>query len=112
MAEPIASEAISTNADLVSLVVPTYNEIENIVQLLTVAHEALATLPHEILVVDDNSPDGTGAVVERFAKEHPWVRLHRRATARGLSSAVIAGFSLARGNILGVMDADLSHDEA
>ena len=65
---------------------------------------------YEVLVVDDDSPDGTAAVVESYATSHPRVRLIRRITDKGLSSAVLEGFRHARGEILGVMDADLSHD--
>jgi dolichol-phosphate mannosyltransferase len=96
----------------VSLIVPTFNEADNIIPLLVCAHEAMGSTPHEIIVVDDHSPDGTAALVEDFARSAPWVRLINRRGERGLSRAVLAGFAEARGSILGVMDADLSHDEA
>src|SRR5262249_21827904 len=59
----------------------------------------------------DDSPDKTWELVSVFASSHPWVRVERRCHQRGLSSAVLTGFEIARGDILGVMDADLSHDE-
>ena len=93
-----------------SLILPTYNEADNIQTILERAHAALTGIDHEIIVVDDNSPDGTSRVVEEFSRQHSWTRLLRRASERGLSSAVIAGFQLATGDLLGVMDADLSHD--
>jgi dolichol-phosphate mannosyltransferase len=67
-----------------------------------------AGLRGEIVIVDDNSPDGTPAVCARLAEEHP-VRLLVRETERGLSSAVVHGLHHARGDVLVVMDADLSH---
>jgi dolichol-phosphate mannosyltransferase len=63
-------------------------------------------------VVDDNSPDGTFELAASYAQRYPWVKAHRRLGERGLSSAVLWGFEQAQGSILGVMDADFSHDEA
>jgi dolichol-phosphate mannosyltransferase len=94
-----------------SLIVPTYNEAGNILLLLESVHRVLERLPHEIIVVDDDSPDKTWELVSVFALSHSRVRVKRRCHERGLSSAVSAGFEIARGGILGVMDADLSHDE-
>jgi dolichol-phosphate mannosyltransferase len=94
-----------------SLIIPTYNEAKNILLLVENVHVVLGTLPHEIIVVDDNSPDLTWKRVEDFSLTRPWVRGIRRLTDRGLSSAVLAGFDQSTGVILGVMDADLSHDE-
>src|SRR5438067_1353495 len=92
---------------LFSLIVPTFNESENILSLLTSVHQSLGSQPYEILVIDDASPDGTAERVSAFGREHPWVRVEKRLNARGLSSAVMMGFELARGEWLGVMDADL-----
>lgn len=94
-----------------SLIVPTYNEAQNIVEFLETAHGALGDISHEILVVDDNSPDETWRIVQEFSIRNPWARILRRTDERGLSSAVIRGWENARGEILGVMDADMSHDE-
>ena len=94
-----------------SLIVPTYNEAKNIGDFLGAADRALAAVPHEIIVVDDGSPDGTGGLVEALAMNNPDLRLVRRQGERGLSSAVVCGFSYARGRYWGVMDADFSHDE-
>lgn len=94
-----------------SLVLPTYNESGNILPMLRQAHEALRDYSHEILVVDDDSPDGTWKLAEEFGRANPWVRVIRRIGKRGLSSAALAGFEAAQGNIMGAMDADLSHDE-
>lgn len=94
-----------------SLIVPTYNEAGNIILLLECVHRQLEKVPHEIIVVDDDSPDKTWELASIFAAAHSWVRVKRRSSERGLSSAVLAGFDIAKGDILGVMDADLSHDE-
>lgn len=69
-------------------------------------------MDHEIIVVDDDSPDFTWKIVEQLGLKHPWLKLHRRMGERGLSSAVLKGVELASGDIFGVMDADGSHDES
>ena len=94
-----------------SLVVPTYNEALNIIPFLSSVHNVLESRPHEVLVVDDDSPDKTYEVAGDFSRENSWVRVLRREKERGLSQAVLHGFHHSRGMILGVMDADLSHDE-
>jgi dolichol-phosphate mannosyltransferase len=99
---------------MLSVIVPTYEEKENLRELLT---RALATFgrldePAELLIVDDNSPDGTAAAAESLAAElgaGEQVRVLLRTEDRGLAKAVIAGFAAARGDVLAVMDADLSH---
>lgn len=96
---------------LFSLVVPTYNEAGNIVEFMESAHRTLGSQPHEIVVVDDDSPDQTWKIASDFAARNPWVKVVRRIGERGLSSAVLKGFEASSGGYLGVMDADLSHDE-
>ncbi len=96
-----------------SIVVPTYNEAGGIEKLLRGLHVLFEqnALDGEIIVVDDNSPDGTGAIVEGLSHELP-VRLLRRPGKLGLSSGVIDGWKIARSQAvaLGAMDADFSHD--
>lgn len=95
---------------LVSIVVPTYNERENVQRLVNGIRAALAgRWPYEIIVVDDNSPDGTAGAVRQAAKRDPAVKLLLRPKELGLGSAVVAGFRVARGNQWVMMDADLSH---
>ena len=91
----------------VSIILPTYNERENLTQLV----ERLVglNLNSEIIVVNDASPDGTAEVARKLAERHP-LRLLERSGKLGLASAIIDGLNQARGNILTVMDADLSHD--
>ena len=95
---------------MLSLVLPTYNEAANISSLIDVLDAVLHQLPHEIIVVDDDSPDGTWKVAQHLAQKHPSVRVLRRVGRRGLSSAVVEGFDMARGDMLAVMDADGQHD--
>ena len=96
--------------DIISIIVPTYNEAEGLPRFVeavfTVLHES--AIDAEMVIVDDNSPDGTGQVAEDLAKRFPVHVLHRPGKL-GLASAVVDGFRLARGTILGIMDADLSH---
>ncbi len=95
----------------VSLIIPTYEESANLPILIERIATALAGRSYEVIVVDDDSPDGTWLVAEGLAAHHP-VRVFRRLTKRGLSSAIADGFSLALGEALVVMDADLQHDPA
>ncbi len=96
----------------VSVIIPTYNESENVPILLDRLTETLADIPHELIVVDDNSPDLTWQVAEQISLTRPNLRVIRRLNERGLSSAVVAGMSSAKGRCLAVMDSDLQHDEA
>lgn len=89
----------------VSVVVPTFKEAANIAELVERIEHAVPN--SEIVIVDDNSNDGTDEVVRGLDRPH--VRLHVRTKERGLSSAVIAGCRLANAPIIVVMDADLSH---
>jgi dolichol-phosphate mannosyltransferase len=95
----------------VSVVVPTYQECENLDELVTRVSETLDQLEllYEIVVVDDNSRDGTVDEIARLQQNGRPVRLIERQDERGLSSAVLRGFSEARGEYLVCMDADLSH---
>ena len=93
------------------VVVPTYNEASGVEAVLRRIREELPE--SHILVVDDNSPDGTGGLVEAISAADPKMSLLSRPTKSGLGSAYLAGFTegLARGfDILVEMDADLSHD--
>lgn len=108
---PAAGEQ-SSPAVRLSLIVPTYCEAKNIADLVIRLAELLDTvLPglYEIIVVDDNSPDGTWQVAQRLCADLPALRVIRRDTERGLSTAVVRGWQAARGDILGVIDADLQH---
>ena len=95
---------------MITVILPTFNETENIKRIVPaisrVFHEE--DMEGEIIVVDDNSPDGTADAASELADKHP-VRVHVRKNDRGLSKAVMEGFKLAEGDICIVMDADMSH---
>ena len=95
---------------MISIVLPTYNEARSIQEVLCRASEALrkAEEDHELIVVDDSSPDRTADLAEALASKIP-VRVLRRPGRQGLATAVVDGWSIARGEMLGVMDADLQH---
>lgn len=96
---------------MLSLVIPTYNENQNIGPLIRRITSALEPVidKFEIIVLDDDSPDGTWQVAEQIARENSHLRVIRRCGERGLGTAVIAGWQAAKGELLGVMDGDLQH---
>ena len=101
---------MTTSVPSVSIVVPTYNERDNIEPLAARVKAALEPAwEYELIVVDDSSPDGTADVVRRLAEQDQRVRLHLRPRRGGLGTAVVAGFRIAVGSRWVVMDADLSH---
>jgi dolichol-phosphate mannosyltransferase len=105
--------AISVETALAfSLIIPTYNERRNIaaiVDQLTRLLDDVIPGSYELIVVDDDSPDQTWEAALALGKTYPHLRVMRRTAERGLSSAVIRGWQVARGEILGVIDADLQH---
>ncbi|NLW18851.1 MAG: polyprenol monophosphomannose synthase [Candidatus Cloacimonetes bacterium] len=93
------------------LIIPTYNEIENIARIIPAALSQSPIL--EILVMDDNSPDGTAAAVKSLMETEPRVHLIERPRKMGLGSAYVTGFKYALKNgydLVLEMDADFSHD--
>lgn len=100
---------------LLSLVIPTYNERGNLGPLLEELRRLLdGAVPadYELIVVDDDSPDRTWELAEEISRKNPQVRVLRRRAERGLSAAVVAGWKSARGEVWGVIDADLQHPPA
>jgi glycosyltransferase involved in cell wall biosynthesis len=95
---------------MVSIILPTYNEADNIRLIVPKISKLFRDkgIQGEIIIVDDDSPDGTGAVAQTLSGQYP-VRVHVRKGERGLATAVMKGFELARGEICVIMDADLSH---
>jgi dolichol-phosphate mannosyltransferase len=93
-----------------SVISPTLNEAECVPHLVEELERALGDIDYEILIVDDNSPDGTWSVAQDISLTHPRVRSIRRMQNPGLGAAVIHGFSDAEGDVLACMDADLQHD--
>jgi dolichol-phosphate mannosyltransferase len=94
----------------ISLVAPTYNERDRLPELVRTIFAAFerAGLDGELVIVDDNSPDGTGQVADGLARDFP-IRVVHRAGKLGLGTAVVEGFAAAEADVVGVIDADLSH---
>ncbi len=90
-----------------SIVVPTYNEAQNIPELFKRIEDSLKGIPHEVIVVDDNSPDGTASLAQALGGEE--VKVYKRGRRMGLTSAVLDGVELAKSDLIAVMDADLQH---
>jgi dolichol-phosphate mannosyltransferase len=95
------------------MVVPTYNERDRLAELVHKLFEAAAGggIALELVVVDDNSPDGTGQLADELAQRHRLKVIHR-AGKLGLGTAVVEGFAVATSDVVGVMDADFSHPPA
>lgn len=95
------------------MIVPTYNERDRLAELTRALFTAAtsASVDLELVIVDDNSPDGTGQVADELARRYRMQVVHR-AGKLGLGTAVVAGFAAATGETVGVMDADFSHPPA
>jgi dolichol-phosphate mannosyltransferase len=106
-----ASPFRNRTAPEISIVVPTYNERENIRPLVAAIAAAFGDTPWELIFVDDDSPDGTYREILAVAAAGAPVRCLRRVGRRGLASAVVEGAMSASAEIVGVIDADMQHDE-
>ena len=102
----------ATGLPQVSVVVPTFNERDNVTVLYRRLDATLKDIPWEVVFVDDNSPDGTWEVVRGLARQDSRVRCIRRIGRRGLSGACIEGILASSAPYAAVIDADLQHDEA
>jgi len=98
----------------VSVIVPTYNERENLPILIETINKVFVEekIVGEIVIIDDNSPDGTGQLAEHLRRKYKFLRVIHRPSKLGLGSAYREGFRAAEGKLLFTMDADLSHDPA
>lgn len=112
----------------VSIILPTYNERDNIIELIAAIHAALARFEspapplqgdgsirnfcYEIIVIDDNSPDGTADIVRTVFGDYDYINVHVRRTERGLATAIRHGIEQATGDIIVCMDTDFNHDPA
>jgi dolichol-phosphate mannosyltransferase len=94
-----------------SIVVPTFNERENIPPLIEKLKAALADIAWELIIVDDNSPDGTSAIAKSIAAADSRIRCIRRVGRRGLAGACLEGILASQAQYVAVMDGDLQHDE-
>jgi dolichol-phosphate mannosyltransferase len=91
----------------VSVIVPTFNEKDNILVLIEKIHDELSDVDHEIVIVDDNSPDGTYNIVNE--KKYPFVKTVLRTSDPSLAKSIRTGLENAHGNIFVVMDSDFNH---
>lgn len=94
-----------------AVVIPTFNEIENVQPVADAVFSALQGIDLELIFVDDDSPDGTARRVLELSRANPRVRLVHRINRRGLSSAVVEGMMASNAPYLAVMDGDMQHDE-
>lgn len=94
-----------------SLVIPTFNESANLRELLRRVAAALVGVEWEMIVVDDDSPDGTSVLAKQMARDEPRLRCLRRVNRRGLAGACIEGMLASSAPVVAVMDGDLQHDE-
>jgi dolichol-phosphate mannosyltransferase len=94
-----------------AIVVPTFNESQNVGLLVDLVDKALPGIPWELVFVDDNSPDGTSEAVRNLALADARVRVIQRVGRRGLSSACVEGILATAAPVVAIMDADLQHDE-
>ena len=98
----------------VSVVIPVYNEADNLLDLVTRVHDALASadLSFELICVDDGSRDGSTRLLEQLAAERPWLRPVYLIRNYGQSTALQAGFDIATGEFIATLDGDLQNDPA
>jgi len=92
-----------------SIVVPTYEERDNILEFIQRTESTLVGMDFEIVVVDDNSPDRTADIAEKLNEEYGNIRVLRRPKKLGLGSAIVDGIKIADSCVIAVMDADLQH---
>jgi len=94
---------------VLSIIVPTYNERDNLPELINRVEDTFKMLPFELIIVDDNSPDGTAELAEKLNAKYGNIKVIKRHGKLGLGSAVLTGFKEANADVLAVMDADLQH---
>lgn len=94
----------------VSVITPVYNECKTLGENIKRIQKALEHHPHEVIIVDDNSPDGSGELADTLAAKHPNIKVLHRSSKQGLGTAYKQGFNLASGDLVISIDSDLSHD--
>src|SRR6202042_3782775 len=100
----------SVNYEL-AVIIPTFNERDNVVPIITALQRALSGISFEIVFVDDDLPDGTADTVRQMSQTMSNVRVLQRINRRGLASAVIEGMMASSAPYLAVIDGDMQHDE-
>lgn len=111
MSESSALGARSERGVELAVVVPTFNERENLAPLAAALRAALTGIRYEVIFVDDDSPDGTAEAARAMARDDPTVRVMQRIGRRGLSSACMEGMLATSAPFIAVMDADMQQDE-
>ena len=109
---PKLSSENDFNSLKLSLVIPCYNESKNINKLIYILTKVLNKIlqdKYEIIIADDNSPDKTWKTALKLTDKYPQLKVMRRESERGLATAVIRGWQVSRGEVLGVIDGDLQH---
>jgi dolichol-phosphate mannosyltransferase len=106
------ADAVDTGVLELAVVIPTYNEEANVAGIVERLERVLAGISHEVIFVDDDSPDGTSEAVRDIALRRHNVRLIRRIGRRGLASACLEGMMSTAAPYIAVMDGDLQHDES
>lgn len=107
---PAAPEAVLPAPEL-CIVVPTFNEVANVAEVIGRLRDLLRGIDWEVIFVDDHSPDGTAAMVRRIGEQDRRVRCIHRIGRRGLSGACVEGMLATQARYVAIMDADLQHDE-
>lgn len=105
------AQSAGWRAPEISIVIPTLNERDNLEPLIAKLDAALGDVAHELIIVDDESTDGTADLAKQIAARRPDVRCIRRVGRRGLASAVVEGMSASAAPFVAVIDADHQHDE-
>ena len=95
---------------IISVITPIYNEKKTLETNINRIQNALTDYPHEIIIVDDNSPDGSGEIADELAEQHQEIRVLHRPMKMGLGTAYKDGFHLTTGDLIVSIDSDLSHD--
>ncbi|MHC1576600.1 MAG: polyprenol monophosphomannose synthase [Methanosarcinaceae archaeon] len=97
--------------NVISIIIPTYNESENIENIINAIEEVFSInmITGELVIVDDNSPDGTAIIAERMKKRYDNIKVIVRTSDRGLSQSVVEGFDHCDSDTIGVIDCDFSH---
>jgi dolichol-phosphate mannosyltransferase len=107
----LAADETTRPAPELAIVVPTFKERENVSELISRLRKLLAHCDWEVLFVDDNSPDGTAALLRQIGESDQRIRCIRRIGRRGLAGACLEGMLATQARFVAVMDADLQHDE-
>lgn len=95
---------------MISIIIPTYNEKENIIILIRQIKKTLDQNKHEIIIVDDDSSDGTYDVAKKYFRKDKQIRIFRRRKEKGLGTAILFGLGRAKGSVIVGIDADFNHD--